>query len=124
MNRDADQIIRCRECGAKNRIPLDRSHRIQSSAEAIKCGKCHRTLEVAKTQKPSDAYKMRCLNCGAKNRVPGDRVEGGAKCGKCGEPLPTDELFVPQPVMVTDANMGEKVLKSPLPVLLFAWAPW
>lgn len=26
--------------------------------------------------------------------------------------------------MQTDANMEEKVLKSPLPVLLYAWAPW
>jgi thioredoxin len=26
--------------------------------------------------------------------------------------------------MVTDANFEAKVLKSPLPVLLFAWAPW
>jgi thioredoxin len=26
--------------------------------------------------------------------------------------------------MVTDANFDAKVLKSPLPVLLFAWAPW
>jgi thioredoxin len=26
--------------------------------------------------------------------------------------------------MVTDANFDAKILKSPLPVLLFAWAPW
>jgi len=38
--------------------------------------------------------------------------------------LKTGELFEPQPVMVTDGNFDVKVLKSPLPVLLFAWAPW
>jgi thioredoxin len=26
--------------------------------------------------------------------------------------------------MVTDGNFEQQVLKSPLPVLLFAWAPW
>jgi len=26
--------------------------------------------------------------------------------------------------MVTDSNFDNLVLKSPLPVLLFAWAPW
>ena len=44
--------------------------------------------------------------------------------GKCGSLLKTEELFAPQPVMVTDSNFDIKVLKSPLPVLLFAWAPW
>jgi thioredoxin len=38
--------------------------------------------------------------------------------------LATTELFIPQPVMVTDANFEKMVMDSPLPVLLFAWAPW
>ncbi len=29
-----------------------------------------------------------------------------------------------EPVMVTDANFDRTVLHSPLPVLLFCWAPW
>jgi thioredoxin 2 len=56
--------------------------------------------------------------------VPAEKLETGAKCGKCGAALPTRELFVPQPVMVTDANFEKTVLQSPLPVLLFCWAPW
>lgn len=125
MPQSSDKIVQCGECGAQNRIPLDRLQRIHSSAEKIKCGKCHQLLKIDQKQaKPSDAYKMRCMTCGTKNRVPADRIDGGATCGKCGEPLKTNELFVPQPVMVTDANMEEKVLKSPLPVLLYAWAPW
>ena len=67
---------------------------------------------------------MRCAACGAKNKIPADRIDAGAKCGKCGSLLETRELFEPQPVMVTDGNFDAKVLKSPLPVLLFAWAPW
>jgi thioredoxin 2 len=67
---------------------------------------------------------MRCSRCGAKNRIPGSKLDAAPKCGKCGSPLKTDELLTPQPVMVTDSNFDAKVLKSPLPVLLFAWAPW
>jgi hypothetical protein len=38
--------------------------------------------------------------------------------------LQTRELFAPQPIMVTDANFDSQILKSPLPVLIWAWAPW
>jgi len=69
-------------------------------------------------------YKLRCIHCGAKNRVPAGKINSGAKCGKCGKALHTEELFAPQPVMITDGNFEEKVMKSPLPVLIFAWAPW
>ena len=125
MNQGSDQIVQCGECGAKNRIPLDRFHRLQASDEKVKCGRCHQPLTPDHAQShPTDPYKMRCLDCGAKNRVPADRLDGAAKCGKCGNPLPTDQLFIPQPVMVTDGNFEDKVLMSPLPVLVFAWAPW
>lgn len=67
---------------------------------------------------------MRCTRCGARNRVPGAKLSAAPKCGKCGAPLKTDEVFAPQPVMVTDGNFEVQVIKSPLPVLLFAWAPW
>jgi thioredoxin-like negative regulator of GroEL len=50
-------------------------------------------------------------------------MESGAKCGRCGEGLDTEALFAPQPMMVTDVNFDEKVLKSPLPVLLYAMSP-
>ncbi|MCJ7540794.1 MAG: thioredoxin family protein, partial [Desulfobacterales bacterium] len=29
-----------------------------------------------------------------------------------------------QPLMVSETNFDQQVLGSPLPVLLFAWAPW
>ena len=121
MNQHSERIIRCAECGARNRIPLERLQEDGSPSEKVKCGKCHRPLTPAGGM---EAYKLRCLGCGAKNRIPADRIEEGGKCGKCGEPLATDRLFVPQPMMVTDANLDQTVLKSPVPVLLYAWAPW
>ena len=62
-----------------------------------------------------------CPACGATNRVPGDRVAQGLApvCGKCRAPLPVGK---PQPV--TDASFAQDVLRSPLPVLVDAWAPW
>jgi len=119
MTQNQYRIIQCNGCGAKNRIP---ENHVNTTA---KCGKCHRLLNLEK--KGSDqtgAYKLRCIHCGAKNRVPVNKIDAGAKCGKCGEALKTEELFVPQPIMVTDGNFEEKVIKSPLPVLLFAWASW
>ena len=73
---------------------------------------------------PEENYKMRCTQCGAKNKIPAGKLNAGAKCGKCQSVLNTEELFAPQPVMLTEANFDDKVLKSPLPVLVFAWAPW
>ena len=115
----SNHIIRCPECGAANRIPADK---IGVSA---KCGKCHSLLpgDQEKTA-PGQAIQMRCTQCGAKNKIPAGKLDAGGKCGKCGALLKTEELFEPQPVMVTDSNFDVKVLKSPLPVLLFAWAPW
>jgi thioredoxin 1 len=45
-------------------------------------------------------------------------------CGKCGGNLETRELLNRAPVMITDANFDSEVLKSPLPFLLYCWAPW
>ncbi|MDH3884414.1 MAG: thioredoxin domain-containing protein [Desulfobacterales bacterium] len=115
----SNHIIRCPECGAANRIPADKI------GVAAKCGKCHTLLpgDPEKTA-PGQAIQMRCTQCGAKNKIPEGKLDAGGKCGKCGALLKTEELFEPQPVMVTDSNFDVKVLKSPLPVLLFAWAPW
>ncbi|HEX6078911.1 MAG TPA: thioredoxin [Methylomirabilota bacterium] len=64
---------------------------------------------------------VRCPACGATNRVPADQVAAGRSpvCGKCHAPLP---LGIPQPV--TDASFARDVERSPVPVLVDAWAPW
>ena len=115
MNKANTTIVRCPSCGAGNRIPVDRI------GAAAKCGKCHQALPGGNGQ---SAYKMRCGDCGARNKIPADKIKAGPKCGKCGRQLQTEQLFKPQPVMVTDANFENEILKSPLPALMFAWAPW
>ncbi len=112
-------IVHCANCGAANRIPADKT------GAAAKCGKCHTALPTEqKKTAASESTKMRCTECGTKNKVPADKLDAGAKCGKCGAALKTEALNEPQPVMITDSNFEDKVIKSPLPVLLFAWAPW
>ena len=119
MNDTNKVIIRCTGCGAANRIPADRI------GMAAKCGKCHEPLPApGNNTDREETYKMRCNQCGAKNRIPSSKLEAGPKCGKCGGLLQTEELFAPQPIMVTDANFDSHILKSPLPVLMWAWAPW
>jgi thioredoxin 2 len=68
-----------------------------------------------------DTLMIVCSACGATNRVPGDKVAQGLApvCGKCKTPLPAG---TPQPV--TDASFVQDVERSPVPVLLDAWAPW
>ena len=119
MNDSGTQIIRCKSCGAANRIPADRM------SMTAKCGKCHEVLSLQKSDGfPDPSYTMRCTECRAKNRIPSGKLNASAKCGKCSSILKTDELFTPQPIMISDGNFESMVLKSPLPVLMWAWAPW
>ncbi|HYR96813.1 MAG TPA: thioredoxin TrxC [Candidatus Binatus sp.] len=65
---------------------------------------------------------MRCPACGATNRVPPEKLARGLRpvCGRCKAPLAVDG----RPVTVTDATFAAEVERSPLPVLVDAWAPW
>jgi thioredoxin 2 len=118
MTEKKGQIVKCASCGAANRIPDNKD------GKHPKCGKCHADLPHPETDANKKPYTLRCIKCGGKNRVPANKINETPKCGKCHAELQTKELFVPQPVMVTDRNFEERVLKSPLPVLMFAWAPW
>jgi thiol-disulfide isomerase/thioredoxin len=74
---------------------------------AAKCGKCQAELPTdPAAAEPEASYKMRCTECGAKNRVPGGKLNVGAKCGKCGSLLKTEELFTPQPIMISDGAVA------------------
>lgn len=120
MVQQTSHIIQCAVCGMKNRIDPTKSGGL------AKCGKCGAVLEKKEngTSLPRDAYVMRCSRCGTKNRIPSHKADGRPKCGKCGTPLDPAELFHPQPMDITDADFETKVLRSPLPALVYAWAPW
>jgi len=54
-----------------------------------------------------------------------DKLEtrGQPVCGRCERPLPIGVQDT-APVTVTDATFASEVERSPVPVLLDAWAPW
>ncbi|MDP2645752.1 MAG: thioredoxin domain-containing protein [Desulfobacterales bacterium] len=113
------KIVPCGQCGRKNRIASDKT------GIAARCGHCGSSLDM--TRGKTDAapsYLIRCAACGTRNRVPSHRIKAGPKCGKCGAVLATEPLFAGKPVIITDKNFETEVLQFPLPVLLFAWAPW
>lgn len=101
-------IIRCLNCGSKNRIPQSRLQ------EHPTCGKCHA---------PLDEMIISCLNCGTKNRMPENRFKDQPLCGKCREPLIIKDEN-DHPVTITDADFAKEVLASPRAVLVDCWAPW
>ena len=112
-----DVIIACPNCGAKNRIPE------QKANTAAKCGRCHYPLPIGNNDS-GGSFTLRCGQCKAKNRVPAAKLHDGAKCGRCGNVLEHQNILSERPVMVTDANFERVVMQSPLPVLLYGWAPW
>ncbi|MBW2603379.1 MAG: thiol reductase thioredoxin [Deltaproteobacteria bacterium] len=116
---NSNHLIRCSDCGAKNRI------RHENISGVPKCGKCKAELKMDPAEgRGDDSYLFRCTTCRTRNRIPFWKINAGAKCGKCGTALDTKALFAAQPLMVSEANFDQQVLGSPLPVLLFAWAPW
>jgi len=70
----------------------------------------------------TDPIVIRCPACGVSNRVPRDKMASGLLpvCGRCKAPLPLGT----KPIAVTDASFTADVERSPLPVLVDAWAAW
>jgi thioredoxin 2 len=101
-------IIRCLNCGTKNRIP---HKKLQGRSM---CGKCGASL---------DELIIRCLKCGTKNRMPENRLDQKPLCGKCKEPLIIPQQKV-MPFDVTDQTFSREVLTSEASVLVDCWAPW
>lgn len=101
-------VIRCLNCGTKNRIPRERLR------DRPLCGKCHSTL---------DEMIIRCLRCGTKNRMPETRLNEQPYCGKCGAALIV--TATPEhPFDVTDSTFNREVLSATGAVLVDCWAPW
>ena len=67
----------------------------------------------------SPSLHLTCAGCLAKNRVPTERVGNRPICGRC-----KAQLLPEHPVVLTDANFGQVVEGSELPVIVDFWAAW
>jgi len=105
---DDQLIIRCLNCGTKNRIPRERMQ------DRPTCGKC---------RAPLDDMIIRCLNCGTKNRMPETRLHERPLCGRCGAPLVVGG-DTGKPFDITDATFAREVLTAKGAVMVDCWAPW
>ncbi len=112
MNNQMHDIRICPACKAKNKLPAERN------GAGARCGKCGTALVDTQA-----ALVLRCVQCKTKNRVPPEKRARTPKCGKCHAPLQTEDIMTAWAVPVTDAVFDEKVLRSPLPVLVEAVSP-
>ena len=101
-------IIRCLNCGTKNRITKDHLQ------DRPTCGRCHAHL---------DDMIIRCLSCGTKNRIPEDRLNQRPLCGNCGVPLVIRD-GEGHPMEITDETFSREVLSSRGSGLMDVWASW
>jgi thioredoxin 2 len=80
-------------------------------------------LEEGREKRVPAVQMIRCPGCGATNRVPREKLAKGLqpKCGRCKTALAADDG---EPLTVSDSSFASDVERSPLPVLVDAWAPW
>jgi thioredoxin 2 len=117
MPESAAEIVQCSQCGAKNRVAANKA------VSVAKCGRCHAPLLADQTSQPGTTHILRCSQCGTKNRVQLGGHEARPRCGKCKAELRIEGLRVAEPVMISDWNFPETVMKSPLPMLVYAMSP-
>ena len=60
-----------------------------------------------------------CLHCDATNRVEAARLDQGATCGQCHEPL-----LPKKPVELDAARFDRQLAGTELPLVVDFWAPW
>jgi thioredoxin 2 len=72
----------------------------------------------------NNTYIVRCSRCFTKNRIPSAHIDQVGKCGRCGEAIHMQPLLAGKAEMLNDQDFETRMLRSPLPALMFCWAPW
>jgi thioredoxin 2 len=65
-----------------------------------------------------DSLTLPCPHCNTLNRVPADRLQAGAKCGHCHQPL-----FTGAPIVLDSARF-DRHAAADMPLLVDFWAAW
>ena len=67
----------------------------------------------------NDNLHVVCPHCHTTNRLPRARLDQGAKCGHCKQPL-----LEGHPSELTKAGFDRHLAKDDLPLVIDFWAPW
>jgi len=67
----------------------------------------------------NDNLHVVCPHCHTTNRLPRARLDQGAKCGHCKQPLLEGRAFE-----LTKAGFDRHLAKDDLPLVIDFWAPW
>ena len=67
----------------------------------------------------NDILHVVCPHCHTTNRLPRARLDQGAKCGHCKQPL-----LEGHPFELTKAGFDRHLAKDDLPLVIDFWAPW
>jgi thioredoxin 2 len=67
----------------------------------------------------NDNLHVVCPHCHTTNRLPRARLDQGATCGHCKQPL-----LEGRPFELTKAGFDRHLAKSDLPLVVDFWAPW
>jgi thioredoxin 2 len=111
-----DYFIRCIHCSAKNKLPPARL------GQNPTCGKCKKQLFSENSPVSSGAIVVPCRKCQANNQIPLARIADKPYCGKCKTQLALN-LGDQGPLLLSDQNFTETVLRSTLPFLVNFHSP-
>ena len=67
----------------------------------------------------SEATHLVCPHCQSVNRIPSERLQDNPSCGKCHQPL-----YTQQPLELNSAAFQKHLSRNDIPVLVDFWAPW
>ena len=117
MAGNTNYYIRCTHCGAKNSVPPSKFGRNPN------CGKCKQQLFSDSSPLRSGAIIVPCKQCQTSNKIPFNKIGDQPLCGKCKSPLALNLATQAGPLLLSDQNFTETVLRSPLPFLVNFFSP-
>jgi len=114
---NTDFHIRCSKCGTRNKLSPARLGR------GPICGKCKEQLFSEASPVGAGAIILSCNQCHTSNKIPLTRIGDQPICGKCKTPLAFNLSTQEGPLLLSDQNFTETVLRSPLPFLVNFFSP-
>ena len=117
MADNTEYHLRCSSCGATNRLLSSRL------GQSPTCGKCKQQLFSESSPIQSGAIVLPCQHCQTSNKVPLKKIDDQPLCGKCKSQISINLASQPGPLILTDQNFTESVLRSPVPVLVNFYSP-